>query len=381
MKKVIFRSISLFILVTFVFAACKKEVLQNPPSKPGEQPKPIENNNPETIKVKLQAVVTIGSITYDSLPALFRITSWDSNDVQHQRDTMLAAGINVISVPKAHTRFEFSMKKWGLTDAISLNKQELQPDVVYTLGGSKAPKFLDKEESFLFVMDEYRPSSKFYYTYNEKGLSAVEFHSKKPESSELQFTHKNVYSYSGSNITRINVFDSNNTLTGFTDFTYNEQGTKVTNMHQKSYDVETYAAVDYSFISGAADITIDYLYNNGHALSYTMKISGGNKVEDQASGSTGGGEGGTYKYDFNINPFAHMNMPNMFLSNLSKNNVVDQQKSFRGSIPSAVVYKYEYIYDNDGYPIEVVKHYKGYLTGEHLYKVKTVYTYIEANSF
>jgi hypothetical protein len=112
-----------------------------------------------------------------------------------------------------------------------------------------------------------------------------------------------------------------------------------------------------------------------------MKIKGGNKVEDRASSSTGGGEGGTYKYDFNINPFVHMNMPNMFLSNLSKNNLVDQQKNFHGSIPSTVVYKYEYSYDNDGYPKEVVKYYKGYLTGEHLYKIKTVYTYRQASSF
>ena len=147
-------------------------------------------------------------------------------------------------------------------------------------------------------------------------------------------------------------------------------------MQQKSYDVETYAAVEHHFPEGAAEITVDYLYNNGNAMEYKMKIRGGNKVEDQAISSTGGGEAGTYKYDFNINPFAHMNMPNIFLSNLSKNNLIEQQKNYSGNIPSAEPYKFEYTYDADGYPVELVKHFKNYRTGEHLFKIKIVYTYM-----
>ena len=95
-----------------------------------------------------------------------------------------------------------------------------------------------------------------------------------------------------------------------------------------------------------------------------------------AISSTGGGEAGTYKYDFNINPFAHMNMPNIFLSNLSKNNLIEQQKNYSGNIPSAEPYKFEYTYDADGYPVELVKHFKNYRTGEHLFKIKIVYTYM-----
>jgi hypothetical protein len=120
---------------------------------------------------------------------------------------------------------------------------------------------------------------------------------------------------------------------------------------------------------------IDYLFSNGHAMEYKMKIRGGNKVEDAAITSTGGTEGGTYSYDFNINPFAHMNMPNIYLSNLSRNNLVSQQKGFGGNIPSGVPYKWTYQYDTEGYPVEVVRSYKSHVTGEHLYTTKTVYTY------
>ena len=42
----------------------------------------------------------------------------------------------------------------------------------------------------------------------------------------------------------------------------------------------------------------------------------------------------------------------------------------------AVVYKSEYRYDDEGYPVELIQYYKGYLSGEHLYKTKTVFTYL-----
>jgi hypothetical protein len=374
MKLKIVQRISFMALLALSFTACKKEDLKIPPQNGNEQPPPVQTV--ETVKVKLQAIVTIGSITYDSLPAQWRITSWDANNIPFQKDTLLAAGVNTVAVPKDHIRFQFSMNKWGISDEVMLRKDQLQHDVVYTLGGQKAARRLRKEESFLFVMEQWQPSSRIHYAYGSNGLSAVEFYQKKPQFSGLQFTHKHLYQYSGAAVSRIDVFDETNAATGFTEFTYNAQETKITHMHQKSYSVETFAAVEYSYPGGIAEITIDYLYNNGNAMEYKMKIRGGNKVEEQAISSTGGGEGGTYRYDFNINPFAHMNMPNIFLSNLSKNNQVNEQKNYSGSIPSVIVYKQEYIYDDEGYPVEVMKYYKGYQNGEHLYKIKTVYTYM-----
>jgi hypothetical protein len=70
-----------------------------------------------------------------------------------------------------------------------------------------------------------------------------------------------------------------------------------------------------------------------------------------------------------------MNMPDIFLSNISKNNLISQQKSYSGSIPSGVPYKFEYTYDGEGYPTELIKSFKSYPTDEHLYKIKTVYHY------
>jgi len=334
-----------------------------------------QNTPVETFKVKLKASVTVGTINYDSIPANFKIITWDANNVAHEKDTFLNAGAKEIVLPKSHVKFQFKLIKWGVSDEITLTRSQIQEGTTYILGGNKAAKKIKLEETYLFVEGSYQPSGKAIYSYNSSGnLSEVAFYQKMPQHSTLQYTHKNVYLYTGGNVNRINSVEANGTASGFTKFTYNLQGTKVINMHRKSYDQETFAAVEYSYPAGHASITIDYLYSNGNSMEYKMKFVGGNKVEDVAR-SNNGGEGGSYSYDFNINPYAHMNMPDIYLSNLSKNNLLTQQKGYSGGFPSGDLYKLEYTYDSEGYPVEVIKYYRSYITGQDLYKTKTVFTY------
>jgi hypothetical protein len=161
---------------------------------------------------------------------------------------------------------------------------------------------------------------------------------------------------------------------GYLELTCNAERTKIVGMKEISYDQSADVSVEYSYPSGYARINFDYVFANGREMEYTLKIKAGNKIEDSDL-SISGGESGTYRYDFNINPYAHINLPNIYLSNLSKNNLVDQQKNYSGSIPSAEPYKFEYTYDEEGYPKELLKSFKNYSSGEHLSKIKTVYTY------
>ncbi|HYG51108.1 MAG TPA: hypothetical protein VD905_09410, partial [Flavobacteriales bacterium] len=217
----------------------------------------------DTLIVKLQAVVTVGDINYDQIPASFKIISWDANGVMYQKDTLLAAGVNQIKLPKSHVKYQFKMNKWGISDEMTLERKQLNEYEIYTLGGSKAAKKLRLQETYLFAEGSYRPSSKAVYSYRSNGsLNQVDFYQKMPQHSALQFTHKNVYVYAGSNVSRINTVEANGTASGFIAFTYNPQGTKVVSMHRKNYDQETFASVSHSFPTGHALITIDYLFNN-----------------------------------------------------------------------------------------------------------------------
>ena len=351
-------------MLLFVFlTSCKKT----------EPVAPIPST--ETIKVSLHAVISVGTIVYDSLPAQWSITYWDANNIAHQKDTLLGPGVNLVDLPKGHLRYQFSVNKWGVTSTMTLSKREIQEGVVYTLGGNKQPKKLRAEEISKFVTDQYQPSSKIVYSYNTKGLSVVDYYQKFSQFPDLQLTGKHVYNYDGANVNKIDVFDGDNAQTGFISFNYNAQGTKITNIHQKSHDIETFAAVDHSFPTGGAEININYTFSNGKSMEYNMKIRGGNIAEDLAISPTSGRESGTYRYDYSINPYAHMNMPNVFLSNISRNNLTDQNKTYVGSYPTADLFKLDYTYDGEGYPTEVIKQYRDPKSGELVLKTKTVFLY------
>ncbi|MCU0381969.1 MAG: hypothetical protein MUE58_12345 [Chitinophagaceae bacterium] len=324
--------------------------------------------------IKLRAVVSIGDIVYDSLPALFKITSWDANGVRFEKDTLLAAGAKEIYLDKTHVRFSLLVSKWNVIDEMILAKEELDEGTTYVLGGAKSARKLLKDETFLFAEGAYRPSGKSLYFYTGNRLDLVEYYQKLPQFAELQLTFRDAYLYRGDRVERISRTEGGGKFVGNTDFFYNAQESKIMNIQQQSYDQQTGAVVSYRFANGQGQIEIDYLFSNGKGMEYQMTFVGGNKVEDGAA-TQQGGENGKYKYDFNINPYAHMNMPNLYLSHLSRNNMIEQKKGYAGAIPSADLYKIEYVYDTEGYPTEAVKFYRNYQTGEFMYKTKTVFTY------
>jgi hypothetical protein len=106
-----------------------------------------------------------------------------------------------------------------------------------------------------------------------------------------------------------------------------------------------------------------------------MSFRGGNMTESSAVTSNNNTELGRYDYDFNINPYVHMDWPNLFLSNSNKNNMTTQYKEYHGSYPTADPYRFNYTYDADGYPTQVIKHFKSPITGNYLFSTKTVFIY------
>lgn len=333
------------------------------------------NPIPEYV-VNVKAVIGIGSIVYDSIPATLFITSWDSNNVVHEKQVSLKPGTNPIALNKSHLRYNFKLTQWGITGQRAFTKAEVAEGSLITLGGSREARKLKLEEKFLLAAGEYRPDGKSVYSYNTDGtLNQIEFYQKRPQHADLKLYYTDRYHYISGKLEKISRFDQDLKEVGVTNFFFQEGG-RISNMQEKIYDRETGASVDYAYENGNGSIQINYLFSNGHAMEYNMTFKGGNKVQEEARTSTGGGEGGTFTYDFNINPFAHMNMPNMYLSNMSINNMTGQQKSYGGNIPSTIPYKYEYRYDDEGYPVELIRSFKSPATNTELYKIKTVFTYL-----
>ncbi|HEX8331324.1 MAG TPA: hypothetical protein VF622_01810 [Segetibacter sp.] len=333
-----------------------------------------EENSPY-FKIKIKAIMQIGDVLYDSIPAALALTTWDKNGEMTTTYTALKAGVNEISLLKVASKFQFRVDKWGTWDVMTLDRKDVDEGTVYTLGGSKAAKKLKSEMTYKLVDGQYLPDTKTDYVYDGSGrLSQVLYFLRKSNNTPY-LAMADEFEYSGGKVEKINRFDKeSNSLIGFTSFRYDNQG-KVTSISHKENGVETNASVEYSY-NPKQEIIVRYQYP-GRSITMTnvMQFVGGNMVESAATTSNNNSELGRYSYDFNINPYIHMKWPNLFLSNTSKNNKLSQYKTYYGSYPTAEPYSYNYNYDIDGYPKELIKHFKSYTTNSFLFTTKTVYVY------
>ncbi|MDP2412624.1 hypothetical protein [Daejeonella sp.] len=212
------------------------------------------------IKVKLQAVITVGDINYDNIPALFKLSRWDSRGDLSEKDTLLAGGVNEVFLPKSGVKYQFKLSKWGVSDEMTLNKDQLNEAGVYTLGGAKSSKKLRLEEQFTFTQAGYMPSGKTIYSYDPNGnLKQIDFYDKLPQYSDLRLSWSKVYVYTNGKLGRINYLNDQGVPFGYLEMTYNAQGTKIVAMKESSYDQFTNANVEHTFLSGHAKINFNYV--------------------------------------------------------------------------------------------------------------------------
>jgi hypothetical protein len=382
MKQNLMNPALLFALLLMLLTACNKEQLPIPIGKPvpgnpvpGKPTNPAPPQNPAPpalLQVRIKAAIQVGTLLYDSIPATLSMELWDSTGQSTQKQLALQPGTNTLSLPANTAKVYFKMEQWKVQSEQTLGRDQLDTLQVLVLGGQKAAKQLVSEAQYIFAAGEYRPQGKTEYQYNSNGsLHEVRFYQKKISEAELRHHLTDRFFYTSGKLTEIKRSDiANNRPVGTTLFSYNGAG-RIATMDNTSYDNATKATVAYY----GNDISIYHQYNNGFNLSYEMHFLNGNKVAETARSSRGGGEGGTFTYDHNINPKAHLNYPNLFLTNLSQNNTLGRNKTYSGAYPSSEPYKYEYTYDADGYPTTLLLHYKTGINGENLYHTKTVFTY------
>ena len=369
-------------LLLLTFTACtKKDIITRPVPIPDQEDSTGNPRNPPAppvqtqFAVSLKAFVEVGSVMYDSIPANITVTSWDSANIAYTQELDLEPGANQVKLEKKYPKFRFRLHTWGVDKTMDYTREQLQEGLPVVIGGKREPKTLRGESTWLLIQGEYRIQSRIDYHYNGNGsLNTIDYHQKKPQSADLLHYWTDHFYYNGSQVTRITRHDENNKPVIFTDFTYTGSGFLL-NIEQDSYGNKTYAYVQQGADTEHEIVEVDFLFDNGQAMTSSMKFKNGNKVSETATSSTGAGEGGTFQYDHHINPYHQLNWPDMYFRNSSKNNPLTVDKGYSGAIPSVVIYKTVYTYDNDGYPMQVIKSYKSGGTGEHLYDRKTLYFY------
>lgn len=339
-------------------------------------PAPVEED--QQISIRIKTSIKVGDILYDSIPSTLVYRSWDAKNDFKVRIIHLNAGINTVALDKGAERHDFIVKKWNKDYNRTISKTELRKNALYVFGEEKEAKLLKNELVYLLVNGTYKADTKNSYYYNdEKQLTRIEYLRKREATNAPYIAMKEEFVYSNGKAERINRFDENGVSTCFTSFEYNGNG-KVSRITEQDNNITKTAAVVHHPVNadGITSVNFNYTYShNSNNLEYYQRFRNGNIESENSRSSNNSTENAVYSYDENINPFVHMGWPNLFLSNSSKNNIISQQRTYFGNYPANVVYSFEYKYDGDGYPIELIRRYKSYITGQHLFITKTVYNY------
>lgn len=325
------------------------------------------------IRLRTTISIRVGTVLYDSLPGTVKVDAVDADGNHWKKELELAEGLNQISVPEKYASYRFEMSKWNTAETKNISRQQLRQNDLIAFSTSRSAKRLITENTMIETAAGYVTDSRTSFAYDNNQLSTVSYFQKRLDETTLRLSNVYTFIYNSKMLDTIKRYDNLNNLQGYTSFYY--QNGRITNMHESNAGQSTGAAAVYFDFDKSIVVEADYLYHNGNTMSYRMVYRNGNKVSDAATSSTGGGETATYSYDSNVNPYYQLGYPDLLFARTSKNNLLLEQRSYSGNIPSAVPYKYEYAYNEDGYPEQKIVSFKGYSSGQHLYRMKTLFVY------
>jgi hypothetical protein len=333
------------------------------------------------IKIRVQPLIRIGEVVYDSIPVTLTVVTWDQTNQQSVQNHILSPGKNELLLPAIASKYQFKISKWGTYDEVTLQRDQIQEGAVYSLGGSRAAKKLSEELTYKLVNGSYLPETKTSFQYDGSGkIMEILHYRKKPDHSNY-IAMVDKFDYAAGRVQSIKRYDDLNKLMETNTFTYRPDG-KLLQVVKNEGDDQTIADINYTALDGGTGISGDHSINVHYKytqFSYTefnnLLVKGGNVIQSTRSTTHGNSDEGLYNYDFNINPFIHLQIPNMDFTSYSKNNMISRVNTYENAFPLTEPYEFNYDYDADGYPVELVTKFKTYLTGQHAFTIKTVYKY------
>jgi hypothetical protein len=340
-----------------------------------------QDPGPQDKRIFVRPLIKIGDIVYDSIPVSLVLRSWDAQNNMQYNAFSLPAGTQAIYLPKNAVRYQLSISKWGTYDELLLNYSDVQENTLYILGGNKPAKTLKSVLDYKMVNGSTTPLTKTEYEYAAPGIiNMVKVWGKRADNSNY-VQERREFAYENGNIREIKVFNEHNTLLRTSSFEY-DATKKVTAMEEVAGTQRTRAAVHYLPLEGSTGISNDHKVeiNLDHdhltyKTYYNKTIRGGTAIADRLTTSHGNMIEGLFDFDTQINPYAHLRIPDLFLSNYSKHNVKTQWLYYTNTFPEVEAYSLAYTYDADGYPTQLLTKYRSYLTKVDAYTIKTTFVY------
>lgn len=375
------QKLMILIILGILFSCSKPDVVWpvDPPpvgggvGNGGQQPQ--EPQRPETMTIKVKAVIKIGKVVYDSIPARLTVTTYDKTGNVHVKNVQLVEGVNDVIIPGDHLRYRLEVECWGQHDEMVLDRSDVHEDMVYMLGGSRAAKRLQYDQRMIWENGVFRATHRTEYEYDQQGqLVKANFLSKKADGS-IQLDASEELIIQLGKVKTVVRKDGQGNETSRLEIQYDQQG-KIMAMKEKAAGIETSATVTYAVTANGVETMLHYVYSNTPITMDHWKLLGnGNQVSSSIVYSNHNSELTSSLFDQNINPYIHMNWPDIHLSRNSRNNVNWQRKEYYGAYQVSDPVNFRYTYDHEGYPVTLLQDHRAYVGGQILYTTKTIYHY------
>ncbi len=341
-------------------------------------PPPIDNA--EDFILDLKPIFKVGKIVYDSVPAVLQVTTYPVNGQPIKRYYGIAAGGQKITLSKSAAKYKLHVSKWGIDDEMELGQTDMKDQELYIGGSTDVAKKIKTESVYLLSDDKWIPQTRKEYTYNTLGLVMRITHLSKAANGATVVDGTEELSYYANNkVSEIHYNVNGNSKTTY--FWYKADG-KIDRMKETNSEGNITAALSYLGQRGQTGITSSYQVGATYEFSsryykqyVTAEMVGGNALSYNNHTSHGDSEETITSYDFGINPYAHLAIPDFWLTNLSRHNRTDKWTQYRINIPKHDAFKFSYTYDAEGFPKEIITKYRVSNTATEAYSTKTVFTY------
>lgn len=315
----------------------------------------------------------IGDVLYDSIPVSLKLTTYPLQGEPHTAIHALAAGAKKITLSKQAIKYTISINKWGMQDTAIILPDNMKDGITYSLGGNKAPKKIKFESTYKQAGNSWIADTRKEYLYTNSGKLDVINHYRKAADHSSFLEMKEEITYENNRISQIR--KSKNNHVSF--YTYKDNG-KLNEIRYTDNEGKTTGKVNHLNLPNQNNYSIGAVFESTkyyYKQHYSYELLGGNVFQYTYATSHGDSESTNYEYDFGINPFIHLQLPDLGFVNLSKNNVTKRYATYIIDIPQFDAYSYSYVYDSEGYPIEIYTKYRVPGTATEAFTTKTVLNY------
>jgi hypothetical protein len=338
---------------------------------------PDQNDN--LFKIEIRPLFRVGDIVYDSIPVSLCITSYSLDGTHAISTQALPAGGKTITLSKNVSKYKIMVSKWGLSDEIEIFANEMK-DMALSIGGSNLkPKKLKSESVYHYVNGLWVADTRKEYEYLATGKLYRINYLRKDANGNKVLDASEEFEYENGTVSEVYFTSTTGNKTQY--FSYRADG-KIDRMRELNNEGIINATVKYATLPGKKGITGNYQIGVNYLFSYkyyeqniAMDMYGGNAESYSNTTSHGNAKLSLISYDFNINPHAHLGVPNFWLNNISKHNKLSDISNYSIIIPNVEAYAFNYNYDADGFPTELFTKYRNPATFADTHVTKTVFTY------